>query len=126
MYSHQTAGPAYKLEKSIKRITEGDLTFEVSLRRNDNLKELAQALNELLKKFRNTLAQAKTLSIDLSGKLEGLEDDKKFKQLSENAKDLTKLINEFKIEAEKDQKPVDGIESEDEAEDEDEEAKESV
>jgi hypothetical protein len=83
-------------------------------------------LNELLKKFRNTLAQAKTLSIDLSGKLEGLEDDKKFKQLSENAKDLTKLINEFKIEAEKDQKPVDGIESEDEAEDEDEEAKESV
>jgi methyl-accepting chemotaxis protein len=43
MYSHQTAGPAYKLEKSIKRITEGDLTFEVSLRRNDNLKELAQA-----------------------------------------------------------------------------------
>ncbi len=44
MYSHQIAGPAYKLENSIKRITEGDLTFEVSLRRNDNLKELASAL----------------------------------------------------------------------------------
>jgi methyl-accepting chemotaxis protein len=114
MYSHQTAGPAYKLEKSIQRITEGDLTFEVSLRRNDNLKELAAAMNELLKKFRNTLAQAKSLSIDLSGKLEGLEDDAKFKQLAVQAKELTSLINEFTIESRKDQKPVDGIDGEEE------------
>ncbi len=114
MYSHQTAGPAYKLEKSIQRITEGDLTFEVSLRRNDNLKELAVALNDLLKKFRNTLAQAKSLSIDISGKLEGLEDDAKFKQLAVQAKELTSLINEFTIESRKDQKPVDGIDSEEE------------
>ncbi|MGM0598219.1 MAG: hypothetical protein ACQETH_00260 [Candidatus Rifleibacteriota bacterium] len=114
MYSHQTAGPAYKLEKSIKRITEGDLTFEVSLRRNDNLKELAAALNDLLKKFRTTLAKTKTISVDLSEKLKTLEKDDKFKQLANNAEELTALINEFKIESEVEQKPVDGIEDSDE------------
>jgi len=98
MYSHQTAGPAYKLEKSIKRISEGDLTFEVSLRRNDNLKELAAALNELLKKFRVTLAKAKTLSDDISVKLDSLESDVKFKQLAANASELSELIKQFKIE----------------------------
>ncbi len=98
MYSHQTAGPAYKLEQSIKRISEGDLTFEVSLRRNDNLKELAAALNELLKKFRVTLAKAKTLSDDIAVKLDSLESDDKFKKLSANATELSELIKQFKIE----------------------------
>jgi len=98
MYSHQTAGPAYKLEKSIKRISDGDLTFEVSLRRNDNLKELAVALNELLKKFRVTLAKAKTLSDDIAIKLDGLESDDKFKLLAANAAELSELIKQFKIE----------------------------
>lgn len=97
MYSHQTAGPAYKLEKSIKRITEGDLTFEVSLRRNDNLKELATALNELLTKFRVTLAKAKTLSDDIAVKLDTLDDDR-FKQLAVTADELKELIKQFKIE----------------------------
>lgn len=98
MYSHQTAGPAYKLEKSIKRITEGDLTFEVSLRRNDNLKELATALNELLTKFRVTLAKAKTLSDDIAVKLDTLESDERFKQLAISADELQGLIRQFKIE----------------------------
>ncbi len=98
MYSHQTAGPAYKLEKSIKRITEGDLTFEVSLRRNDNLKELAVALNDLLKKFRETLAKAKTLSDDIAVKLDSVESDEKFRQLAMNAAELSELIKQFKIE----------------------------
>ncbi len=98
MYSHQTAGPAYKLEQSIKRISEGDLTFEVSLRRNDNLKELAAALNDLLRKFRVTLAKAKTLSDDIAVKLDSLESDDKFKKLAANATELSELIKQFKIE----------------------------
>lgn len=109
MYSHQTAGPAYKLEKSIKRITEGDLTFEVSLRRNDNLKELATALNDLLKKFRVTLAKAKTLSEDIGVKLESLESDDRFKGLAVNASELRELIKQFKIEGVESDKAEDNV-----------------
>ena len=114
MYSHQTAGPAYKLEKSIRRISEGDLTFQVSLRRNDNLKELATALNDVTSKFRETLAKAKTLSEDISSKLESVDGDEGFKVLAKNAAELRELIDRFKIA--KDKKKPEESESEPESE----------
>ena len=98
LYSHQTAGPAYKLEKSIKRITEGDLTFQVSLRRNDNLKELAAALNELLEKFRTTLSKTKSLTDDINNKLGVMKDDEKYSQLVADSLALRQLIDQFKLE----------------------------
>lgn len=96
MYSHQTAGPAYKLEKSIQRISEGDLTFQVSLRKNDNLKKLAEALNDLMDKFRVTLAKARSLSEDVSDKLGSLEDENMV-ALTKSAKELSELIGQFKV-----------------------------
>ncbi len=101
IYSHQTAGPAYKLEKSIKRITDGDLTFQVSLRRNDNLKELAAALNELLDKFRTTLTKTKSLTDDINNKLGSLKDNEKYAQLIEDSSELRQLINQFKLESDR-------------------------
>ena len=101
IYSHQTAGPAYKLEKSIKRITDGDLTFQVSLRRNDNLKELAAALNELLDKFRTTLTKTKSLTDDINSKLGSLKDNEKYAQLIEDSSELRQLINQFKLESDR-------------------------
>ena len=97
MYSHQIAGPAYKLEKSIQRIASGDLTFEVTLRKNDNLKELAAAINGMLSKFRNTLASARTLSDDIAKKLETMGDDEKFGMLAKSAQELKGMIEQFKI-----------------------------
>jgi len=104
MYSHQIAGPAYKLEKSIHRISNGDLTFEIHLRRNDNLKELAIAINGMLGRFRDTLASAKTLSDDISAKLQTLGNDERFSTLARNATDLQEKIAQFKIIKEEDKK----------------------
>lgn len=97
MYSHQIAGPAYKLEKSIQRIANGDLTFEIHLRKNDNLKELASAINQMLGNFRDTIASAKTLSDDISTKLGSLSKDEKFSPLARNAEELRQKISQFKI-----------------------------
>ena len=101
IYSHQTAGPAYKLEISIKRITDGDLTFQVSLRRNDNLKELATALNELLNKFRTTLSQARTLADGIDDKLGAVKDDAKYAQIVKDASELRVLVDQFKLTSER-------------------------
>ena len=98
IYSHQTAGPAYKLEKSINRITDGDLTFQVSLRRNDNLKELASALNELLDKFRTTLSKTKSLTEDINNKLGNMKSDEKYAQIVADSAELRQLIDQFKLE----------------------------
>jgi len=97
MYSHQIAGPAYKLEKSIHRIANGDLTFEIHLRRNDNLKEVANAINGMLGKFRETLASAKALSDDISVKLQALGNDERFVGLTKSANELRAKISQFKI-----------------------------
>lgn len=70
----------YKPEKSIQRIANGDLTFEIHLRRNDSLKELAVAINSMLSRFRETLAQARTLSDDVASKLGTLGKDEKFRR----------------------------------------------
>ncbi len=99
MYSHQIAGPAYKLEKSLNRIADGDLTLEIHLRRNDNLKEVASAINRMLGRFRETLAKSKTLSIDISKKLGSLGDDERFRVLNQSANELNLLISQFKIES---------------------------
>ncbi len=99
IYSHQTAGPAYKLEKSIKRIIEGDLTFQVSLRRNDNLKELASALNLMLDKFRTTISKAKVLTEDINKKLGEVKGNEEYAQLVSDSTELRKLIDQFKLDS---------------------------
>ncbi|MBF0407975.1 MAG: methyl-accepting chemotaxis protein [Candidatus Riflebacteria bacterium] len=104
MYSHQIAGPAYKLEKSINRIAGGDLTFEIHLRKNDNLKEVAVAINKMLAKFRETIASAKVLSDDIAEKMQILGTDEKFAALSRSAESLREKISMFKII--KDETPV--------------------
>ena len=98
MYSHQIAGPAYKLEKSIHRIASGDLTFEIHLRRNDNLKEVASAINQMLARFRETLASAKTLANDITTKMEAFGKDDRLIPLVKSAKELQEKIAQFKIE----------------------------
>ena len=108
IYSHQTAGPAYKLEKSIKRITDGDLTFQVSLRKNDNLKELATALNELLTKFRTTLSKAKGLADGIDDKLGEMKNDEKYSQIVADASELRQLVDQFKLENTRPVKDEDG------------------
>lgn len=45
--SHEVAGPLIHLEKSIQKISEGDLTEKVLLRRGDEFKEIALAFNNM-------------------------------------------------------------------------------
>jgi methyl-accepting chemotaxis protein len=46
--SHRIAGPLFRFEQDIQRIADGDLCVNIHLRRHDQLKEMAQALNLLV------------------------------------------------------------------------------
>jgi nitrogen fixation/metabolism regulation signal transduction histidine kinase len=48
MISHRIAGPSYRLAKSMEQIREGDIAFQVNLRKGDHLTELRDELNQLL------------------------------------------------------------------------------
>lgn len=48
-HSHAVAGPCVRLKKSLQRIRTGDVDFEVKLRQGDELQDVADELNELLR-----------------------------------------------------------------------------
>lgn len=48
--SHRLAGPIDRLNREVKRITEGELKGRIRLRKNDALKGVADNINKLLDK----------------------------------------------------------------------------
>jgi methyl-accepting chemotaxis protein len=48
MISHRIAGPSYRLAKSMEQIRDGDIAFQVNLRKGDHLTDLRDELNQLL------------------------------------------------------------------------------
>lgn len=51
-YSNRIAGPMYRLCKSMKEVREGDLSFIVKLRKGDELTEIADELNAMIRWLR--------------------------------------------------------------------------
>ena len=45
--SHKLAGPLYRFEKTLENMSSGDLTHRFSLRQKDQMKSLADKINEL-------------------------------------------------------------------------------
>jgi len=48
LISHKIAGPLFRLEKELKEIAKGDYSRKIKLRPNDELKEIADGINEIL------------------------------------------------------------------------------
>ncbi|MFC2061664.1 HAMP domain-containing protein [Elusimicrobiota bacterium] len=46
-YSHRLAGPVYRLERHIEEIAEGRYDHKIVLRKKDEFKQLADAINKL-------------------------------------------------------------------------------
>ncbi|MCG8619447.1 MAG: HAMP domain-containing protein [Desulfobacterales bacterium] len=48
LVSHKIAGPMYRFELDIKRVTEGDLKSRIHIRKGDQFQELANSLNAMI------------------------------------------------------------------------------
>ncbi len=53
--THRLAGPLYRIEKSAKEMAEGNLALRIRLREKDELKDLAETLNQVAKNLDQTL-----------------------------------------------------------------------
>jgi methyl-accepting chemotaxis protein len=49
-YSHRIAGPVYRIQQDIKRVLNGEKGVTITLRRTDKLQELAEEINQLIRK----------------------------------------------------------------------------
>ncbi len=78
--SHRIAGPIYRLEKTMEEIARGNLSLKITLRRKDELKELATAMNGMIGILSGQIRDIKDRA--------GLVEDEVFKLL-EKLKDET-------------------------------------
>jgi methyl-accepting chemotaxis protein len=67
--THRIVGPIYAVEKVIGRITDGDLSARVRLRKNDDLREFGQAMNRMLDKQETTLSVLNEQFLKVSSRL---------------------------------------------------------
>lgn len=107
--SHRIAGPIYRFEQSAKRISEGDLTLRIKLRRGDELQELANCFNVMTEKLENLVLSDRRAINNIIRVIKELPDDLKGETLSKDKRDeivekllktvdeLQKITRNFKI-----------------------------
>lgn len=97
-FSHQIAGPVYKLEKTLNQVIDGDVNAKFFFRQSDRFDEVAELLNDMKDKFTDALKVAK----EVNGKSIKAIDEKGAASLAEVKElnmQLANALNEFNFEA---------------------------
>lgn len=69
LVSHRLAGPLHRFEKSLERISFGDLTYRFTLRKSDELKDLSGRLNDFTVAMERSVAGLQQGLDDLDGSI---------------------------------------------------------
>jgi methyl-accepting chemotaxis protein len=93
--THRFAGPIYKLEKSIYEMSGGNLAFDVHLRKSDEGKELAAALNGFKDGLAGRISSMREISdaIDINLK-RTMDYDPAMQEQARSLLDETRSLNE--------------------------------
>jgi signal transduction histidine kinase len=78
--THRLAGPVYRLERSIEQMIDGNFNFEIRLRSKDEIKELADMMNNLNTRLSDRLREMRELTEQVGSHLsearESVSDEK--------------------------------------------------
>ena len=81
--SHKIAGPLYRIEEDIKEVAEGNLTKKFNLRESDELKALAESLDDMAGGLKEKIEKIKHSVNELEPTLKSEEAKAKIKELKE-------------------------------------------
>ena len=81
--THRIAGPIFRLKKGIRDIADGHLNEKIHLRSKDEFHDVAEELNALAARFRDSFSLLKDKSSLLAGSIEDLEQEILDKKLNE-------------------------------------------
>ncbi len=110
VFSLKIAGPVYRLQKAARDVASGDLTTSISLRSDDELKNLSDAFNSVIENMQRLVSKDKKLIFELSQITNNLYvslKDKKIneadalaliRKLNDLVGELKTLISQYKIE----------------------------
>ncbi|MBI4335638.1 MAG: methyl-accepting chemotaxis protein [Candidatus Omnitrophica bacterium] len=109
LLSHRIAGPVYRIEQFLKSVAQGDLSMKLRLRKGDELRDLADAINEMTSDLKNRVNKLKGLTNMAELELEklkmmlgeGIPDIKIVKsevdELANSIKDLDDHLSEYRL-----------------------------
>ena len=81
--THTIAGPVYRMERVARGIGEGDLTNFIKLRQRDELKDLADSMNEMTMGLRNKVISLKENTSEVKEEIEKLKNSNSSLNLDE-------------------------------------------
>ena len=90
--SHALAGPLYRFEQQAKKIADGDLSATISLRKTDELQELAAQLNEMIVDLRLSI---ESMIADVKAIKEHVPHDQA--ELAKIVENLDSKLHSFKL-----------------------------
>jgi methyl-accepting chemotaxis protein len=83
--SHKVAGPLFRMKKSLDKVTQGDLSVVIKLRKWDDLKDLAEHINLLVEELRTFVTALRNDYDLLSDYIQELEQKIEKKVLTEES-----------------------------------------
>ncbi len=93
--SHRIAGPMFRFEKDLEKISNGDLSVSINLRKKDQFSEMALALNNMTQSFHGKLSKVNARLdevLPLPGEIETCKEcEKKIEELK------TVILKEFSL-----------------------------
>ncbi len=107
--SHKVAGPLFRIKKALSQVTKGDLSVVIKLRKWDDLKDLAEHVNNLIEELRTFVNTLKNDYDLLSDYIQELEQKIETKALTEESgrdiinkvqasrKNIEEALNKFNI-----------------------------
>ncbi len=109
--THKLAGPIYKFEKTALDVIGGDLSVRIRLRKGDDLKELANLLNQLLGNIDKSMMNIRRMEGDMGADLPGILKDlssidglnerqellERIERVIEKNKDIRDILDKFKL-----------------------------
>jgi methyl-accepting chemotaxis protein len=95
-FSHFVAGPIYRFQKTLEEMREGKLNLVVSLRKHDELKDVADSFNQALASLRNRVKKEREALHVAVEKARPLIERLRKEGRAAEADELTKVLTEIK------------------------------
>lgn len=98
LLTHRTAGPIYNLENKLDKMLQGDIDFEIRLRKKDEAMLLAEKINHFNRQLAEQLAQLEEINTQtaaLAARLEERGMAEVAAQLKENTAATAVVLNSY-------------------------------
>ena len=93
--SHKIAGPLYRFKKVIQSLETGDFSSDFRIRSQDQLQDLSEAFNSMIKKIREEQGRLKASFISLKEKLDNISEPEISEHKRSALNELKRICNEL-------------------------------